>query len=275
MTKVAPFRVACADPAKLAERITWMPLMVVSDLATLRAGDYQDEGVMVPDVDRRRALTAGELGAIAVPLDTPGAMRLVRVPKTIEALAAALRRNGPVHASSLGTVILSGITDMQLSIARPGKVNTTINTAIDRYVGVHIDAKSRPDPAEPFDVPMMGVAASETGRAFSIAPSVNMDCIPPHLAVVSDADQAQRLERRAAIRAHVQRRIEQGEEVGCYMLALEGSLPESDTHEAYANAYPRFYAHDGSTIDNESGESTAMLFFTPSVVGPNTFPSIV
>jgi hypothetical protein len=130
--------IACSSLESLGARITKSPMRVVQNEAELASGGYQDEGIIVPELNKSEPLSLAELKQLAVDLDVPDALRLVRVPQRTNEFIRALGRSGMVLDSPLGRVINGGRTSFMEG--RPHRVNTTINPSTERYVGLHVDA---------------------------------------------------------------------------------------------------------------------------------------
>ncbi|HET8670399.1 MAG TPA: hypothetical protein VFM05_07145 [Candidatus Saccharimonadales bacterium] len=266
MQRLVPaIRIACHSRKALATRITKAPFRVITDIDELRANGYQDEGVIVPQLDERESLTKAELAAIAVPWDTPDAMRLVRVPQRTTAFMHALGRSGLAFGSTLGEVTVDGRASF--AEAPPGRPNTTINPAIQRYVGLHIDVMA---PGQNTDQKLMGIVCGEGGRGLTFCPYITLDRV-----ISSDLRYASRpqdrLERRQQIRDAAAQL--QGS-VACYTVWLEGSNPEDErTYEAYVNFEPLNIPHDGTTYLSRVSAPVHLLHTGP--IGPESFESIV
>lgn len=266
MSELRPsFKIACHNPEALAGRITKTSLRVIADLDELHALGYQDEGVIVPNLENRELLTAAELAAIAVPIDTPDAMRLVRVPQRTHAFMRGLGRSGLDFGGAKGDVTTA--TEMSLKEAPLGLLTTTINPGIGRYVGLHIDALG---PGYDPDQNMMGIVCGEGARGITFAPDINIDLIDEGLRYSAATEAEKRLERRVQIRQAAARL--QGE-LACYTLWLEGSGPGEDTYEAYANLQPRRVLHDGTTY--LATEPAAIQMIDTCYVTDASFDSIV
>lgn len=256
-------RIACQSPELLAGRITKAPLRVIYDHDELRSLGYQDEGVIVPELEKSEPLSSAEIAQLAVPIDTPDALRLVRVPQRTNAFMQALGRSGLLFESERGMVINAGMASLVQAL--PGKVCTSINPAIGRYVGLHLDVMT--PGADRYQM-MMGVACSEGGRGLTFCPSVTADVISEGLRYAqSPEDRLARREqiRRAAVPL-------QGFAV-CYTLWLEGSDPSAETYEAYANIRPNNVLHDGTTY--HATQPAAVHLLHTGSVSPASFESVI
>lgn len=255
-----PFRVACTSPELLAERVTKAPFRVVTDLDELRHLGCQDEGVILPELDKSEPLTYAELKTIAVDLDTPDALRLVKVPQRTHELQRALGRSGVLFTGQQGTIALAGMTTLVES--PPGLPTTTINPGIGRYVGLHIDAM---EPGQNSDQHMMGITIGEAGRGLTVCPWVTLEVVSEGL--IYTRDPQDRLERRQQIRQAATRLMGK---VACYTLWLNGRDDADETYEAYANLRPRQILHDGT-----SRQSTAVQLLDTGLVLAESFESVV
>ncbi len=233
------------------------------DVAELRSQGYQDEGVIVPELDKSEPLSSAELARLAVDLDAPDALRLVKVPQRTQAFMQALGRSGLLFDSELGTVTNVGMA--HLTQAQPGRICTTINPTLGRYVGLHVDAIA---PGARRDQMMMGVACSEGGRGLTFCPSVTLEAVSENLFHTQDPEG--RLARREQIRQAAAQL--QGSAV-CYTLWLEGSSPDAETYEAYANFKPRDMLHDG-TAYRATQPAAVHLLETASVISAS-FESVI
>ncbi len=256
-------RIACRTPESLATRITKAPFRVIYDSGELGPLGYQDEGVIVPELEKSEPLSSAELAHLAIDLDAPDALRLVKVPQRTNAFMQALGRSGLLFESGLGAVTNAGMTS--LAQAHPGKICTTINPAIGRYVGLHIDAMT---PGEDLCQMMMGVACSEGGRGLTFCPSITADVISEDLRYAQNP--ADRLARREQIRRAA---AELQGSVVCYTLWLEGSSPNAETYEAYANFQPHNMLHDGTAY--RATQPAAVQLMNTGSVGPGSFKSVV
>jgi hypothetical protein len=241
--------IACSSLESLGARITKSPMRVVQNEAELASGGYQDEGIIVPELNKSEPLSLAELKQLAVDLDVPDALRLVRVPQRTNEFIRALGRSGMVLDSPLGRVINGGRTSFMEG--RPHRVNTTINPSTERYVGLHVDAM---EPGEDQYEMMMGVVCAEGGRGLTVCPSITVDCVSEDLRCPKNPEE--RLERREQIRRAAA--LLQGSVV-CYTLWLEGSDPKGDTYEAYANFQPHHMLHDGTTYRSERPAAIHLL----------------
>lgn len=257
------FNIACNDPGALANRITKAPYRLITDIDELRASGYQDEGVIVPLLDERESLSSAELAALAVPLTTPDALRIVRVPQRTYAFMEALDRSKEEFSSCLGKI--TAATLMSLKEAPASLVTATINPTIGRYVGLHIDALKRGDEV---DQNMMGVVCGPGARGITVAPAINVGLV--HEGLRRALSPEDRLARREYIRNEAAKL--QGSAV-CYTIWLEGSGPTDETYEAYANLRPRTLLHDGTTY--LSDQPGALQMIDTQLILPKSFDSLV
>ncbi|HSX36365.1 MAG TPA: hypothetical protein VLH84_05530 [Patescibacteria group bacterium] len=263
MSELLRFPIACKNQNALAARLRVAPIRVISDAEELAANGYQPEGVVIPDIDRLREPTLKELEAIAVPLETEGALRLVHVSRDMGKFALEL---DAVAASrqAVGTKVLHK-QDISISTTPPHARAAAVNPAIAAYVGMHIDALVAGDC---LDSTIMGVTLGPS-RWIALVPSITSAVIPEHLvgAVLPEQRQA----RREAIRAAA-REIDPDAAL-CLLLRVAGARGRSTVFEAYANLPNHSVLHDGVAFDAGS-PTTVMLLSTPQL--PHTvFPSVV
>jgi hypothetical protein len=257
------FQIASAYPNRLAGRITKCPLRTITNIDELRAEGYQDEGVIVPDLERAEPLTDAELAAIMVPWETPDALRLVAVPQRTHAFMKALGKSGTDFTGSQGDVVAA--TETSYKETPPLLATSTINPTLGRRVGMHIDAGR---PGTNLAQHMMGIVCGDGDRGITFAPQVTVDCVPEALRYATAPDA--RLERRQVIRQHV---AALGSEAVAYTLWLQGSSPDGVFYEAYANLQPHTVLHDGTTW--RATRPAAIHMIDTHRIGPESFPSIV
>lgn len=256
-------RIACQSPELLADRITRAPIRVVYDADELRAHGYQDEGVIVPELEKSEPLSTDELAQLATSLDAPDALRLVRVPQRTNAFMHALGRSGLLFGGELGEVTNTGI--VALAQSQPRKVCTTVNPALGRFVGMHVDAMA--PGADRYQM-MMGVACSEGRRGLTFCPSITADVVS------SDLRYAQSPEDRFARREQVRRAAARLQESAvCYTVWLEGSGPNDEAYEAYANFQPHNMLHDGTTY--RATQPAAIQLVHTGTVSSDSFESVI
>jgi hypothetical protein len=115
---------------------------------------------------------------------------------------------------------------------------------------------------------MMGVACGEGARGLTFCPSITTDVVSEGLRYAQNSED--RLARREQIRRTAARL--EGSAV-CYTLWLEGSNPDAETYEAYANFRPHDMLHDGTAY--RATQPAAVQLLNTGSIGSVSFESVI